>query len=160
MAGVDVRQMAAAPLPEKPAKVKTAILALLGEPVFMPGDGKTYPRQTGWGANKKPHPDGGTNETVAFVVFRPFKGLGLALEGRIYCERFTENGKAKRVYSISLPFLKPERRDGDSNRAIEATKLAIRAAYREWQSDPTTKDAIVKQAATSDKWEETDEPTQ
>jgi hypothetical protein len=158
LTGSTAAQMAAAPLARSGERKASTnpIMGLLGRPTFVQGDGKQYPRTSGWGANKKPHPDGGTNETVAFIVFRPFKGLDLPMEGRIYCERFIEGGKSKRVYSISLPFLKVERRDASGNRAVEQVKLELRDLYRAWlASDEATKD-IPASKVSSDKWEESD----
>lgn len=156
--GNTATQMAATPLTPRAERKESsnAIMRLLGRPTFVPGDGKTYPRTTGWGANKKPHPDGGTNETVAFVVFRPIKGLTLPFAGRIYCERFIENGKNKRVYSVSFPFIntKFERLSADSNAAVEGMKSEVRDLYRAWLSSDEVKSQPAK--VTSDKWEESD----
>jgi hypothetical protein len=124
----------------------------------MTGDGKTYPRTTGFGNSRKPHPDGGTNETVAWVVFTPYEGLTVTHEGRIYCEKFAENGKQKRVFSISLPFLKAERRDNAGRQAIENVKVTVRDLYRAWLASNDGKVLASKSAASSiDKWEETDD---
>ena len=115
---------------------KAALIAMLGEPVFRPGNGRKYPRTEGWGTNKKPHPDGGTNETAAYVIFKPFKGLDVELEGRIYLERFTKDGKAHKRYNISLPFLTVGRSDASGSQAVEACKGTIRERYRAMLSDP------------------------
>src|SRR5258706_352537 len=161
LAGTTAAQMAAAPLAARQERKAStnAIMRLLGAPSFIQGDGKKYKRQTGWGANKKDHPDGGTNETAAFVVFRPIKGLTLPFVGRIYCERFVENGKNKRVYSISFPFInaKFERLNADSNAAVENMKAEVRDAYREWLKTDGASTAPAVTKASDDKWEESDE---
>lgn len=138
----------------KGGKGKNPILAYLGTPQFIAGDGKQYPRQEGWGANKKPHSGGGTNETVAFVVFKPFAGLELSQEGRIYCERFVEGGKNKRRYSISLPFLKADKRDGDGRRAVEDLKGTIKAQYQKWEAEGDHKAETKASKANESQWEE------
>jgi hypothetical protein len=159
------RAAAAAPLSPKQDAPKTTgkgnpLLAVLGAPTFLAGDGRTYPRTSGWGANKKPHPDGGTNETVAFVIFKPFKGLETGLEGRIYCERYMENGKQMRSYSVSIPFFKPQRGDAAGRDAAEALKVHIRDAYRSWQGTDAAKEsaAKAKRTVSADKWVESDAP--
>lgn len=152
------RAAAAAPMPEKDRKdkkAKNAILAVLGTPSFVMGTGKQYPRETGWGKKKTPHPDGGTNETVAFVVFRPYGADGPTQEGAIYAETFQkENGvdlpKPKRRYSISLPFLKAGRTDAKARDLIEATKLEVRTAYRAWVSNPENLKAAAERKAKAD----------
>jgi hypothetical protein len=158
--------MAATPLTGKQDKMpadkpKNAILALLGNPTFEAGDGRTYPRTTGWGANKKPHPDGGTNETIAFAIWRPFKGLQRELSGRIYCERYTENGKPKRTYSVSLPFLgKAVRGDSSGNDAVEQVKIYVRDLYRQWASSDAAKASQLtnKRMVRADTWTEDETP--
>lgn len=167
------REMASVPLAsEKTTTVDTVVasggsmiaplLAVLGHPSYVMGDGKEYPRTTGFGRDRKPHPDGGTNATVAFITFMPYKGLGITHEGRIYCERFVENGRNKRVYSISLPFLKAERRDAVSRDAIEAFKIHLRDRYRSWQTDQEKAGIkpTARKAARADTWSEDDEPTE
>lgn len=165
MTGEIATAMANAPLPDgpketanKPKKEGNPILAILGSPQFAVGDGKKYPRQTGWGAQKKAHPDGGTNETVAWVIFKPFKGLDLAQEGRIYCESFVRNGATVRKYSISLPFLKADKRDASGRMAIESLKLHVRDSYRKWlKSDDSKADTNKKPASADSEWEESTE---
>lgn len=150
------RKMAANPL--QPGQQGNPILATLGRPAFMPGDGRKYDRTTGFGNNKVKNPQGGTNETIAWVVFHPFKGSDLTVEGRIYCERFVEDGKSKRVYSISLPFLKAERRDVASRELIESAKLVIREDYRAWTAKDGSKAKAAKPTS-SGQWSESDEDT-
>lgn len=153
MAGEVARQMAATPLQKdeaaKPeAKTeKNPIFALLGRPKIVAGPGTRYARTEGWGKDKKPHRDGGTNETIAFAVFTPFKGLELPLVATVYCERFTatvtEGGKTvvknRRKLNVSIPFLKPEKRDGDGNKAAALAKAEIETMFRNWEktTDPT-----------------------
>jgi hypothetical protein len=142
---------------DKPRK-GNPILAVLGSPSFLAGDGRRYPRTTGFGSSKKPHPDGGTNETAAFVVFKPFAGLDIAVEGRIYCERFAAEGKNKRIYSVSLTALKAERRDAPGRQAIEGVKIAVRDLYRAWITSDAAKSAVsTAKVVAADRWEETDE---
>jgi hypothetical protein len=158
-------QMANAPLGGKasektndaqPKRKGNPILAVLGVPTFVMGDGRTYPRTTGFGPNRKAHPDGGTNETVAFIVWKPFQGCDtITQEGRIYCEKFLQDGQKKRSFSISLPFLKSAPRDAVARQTIEQVKVALRDAYRIWSMSDAAKDAP-KKTETADKWIETD----
>ena len=143
---------------DKPAKQTKVnpILAMLGKPTFVVGDGKQYPRQVGWGNSKTLNPAGGTNETAAFVVFKPFAGLDLALEGRIYCERFAEGDKSKRVYSISLPFMKADKRDSVGRNAIEAVKGEVRDLYRTWSKSASAIAAASTSKVQPGSWSEDD----
>ena len=133
------------------------ILAVLGTPQFVLGNGKQYPRTEGFGANRKPHPGGGTNETAAFVVFTPFVGLpAVSLEGRIYLERFVENGKNVRRYNVALSCLQTGKRDAMAAQAVEAVKIEVGELYRTWiKSAPTATTPSVKSGGVD--WTETDE---
>jgi hypothetical protein len=161
VAGDIARAAAAAPLTERkaePVKAKGKFFGWLGAALFALGDGKQYPRSTGFGSNRKPHPDGGTNETIAWITFRPAPGLELELQGRVYCERFMDAGKAKRVFSISLPFLKAERKDSKSRDAIETLKADLRDQYRGWLKSADHTDAVASKPATTSAgvWSEDD----
>ena len=141
----------------KPGKVNP-ILAVLGSPKFVLGNGKQYPRTEGFGANRKPHPGGGTNETAAFVVFTPFVGLpAVSLEGRIYLERFVENGKNVRRYNVALSFIQTGRRYATAAAAVEAVKIEVRELYRAWLKVPAnaTSAPVVKSGGVD--WTEVDE---
>jgi hypothetical protein len=140
--GATAAAMAAAPLAspaqrERDSKArKNPILTALGKMGFRAGDGRKFPRQSGWGASKKDHPDGGTNETVAYVVFQPFGMLAdLPIEGRIYREQWSKDGKEHRKYSISLPFLGLKgnpRLSAETHAAINHLKLEIKSGYQDW----------------------------
>lgn len=153
------RQAAAAPVVPKSklSPIMTRLLSVLGEPKIVRGDGKTYPRQIGFGANKKTHPDGGTNETALFVVFSPFKGLDLPLEARVYCEKWNDPAinKTRVKYSISVPFLKPgSKRDADANGAVAEMKAYIKGLVQAAQRDGSI--AAIKATAvteSADTWE-------
>jgi hypothetical protein len=138
------------------SKGKGNPFGILGSPIFVQGDGKQYARQSGWGKDKGPHPDGGTNETAVFILFRPFTGTMLELQGRVYLERYQQNGKNVRKYSVSLPFLKAEKRDGEGRAAIERLKISLRDAYREWIKTAPTQAPVAVQTD-SPEWVETDD---
>ena len=159
------RTMAAGPIvkaeveSEKAPKVSKGnpLLKVLGSPTFVAGDGKQYERTTGFGSSRKPHPDGGTNETVAYIIFRPFDGLEMTMEGRIYCERFvTKEGKGKRLYSITLPMLKVERKDAKGKAAIENLKITLRNLYQTSDLAKAVSKGTVERPVASDRWEESD----
>ena len=151
-------QMATAPIVQH-SSGKHPLLTMLGEPIFIPGNGKQYPRQTGWGAQKTAHPEGGTNETAASVAFKPFKGSEITMEGTIYLERFTKEGKARKRYNISLPFLKTSKGDAAGTVLVESFKGVLRDRYREFQADPDRKAEAEKASKVNGagQWEETDE---
>ena len=162
VAGDLARAAAAAPMDRKQEKGKQAepvnpLLAVLGAPSFVDGDGREYPRTVGFGSNKKPHPDGGTNCTAAWVIFKPFKGLDTTMEARIYRETYPgSDGKTQRSFSVSIPFVKVDRKDGRGREAVEALKLHVRDSYRAWRKEhaPT---AATKAKVSSTGWIETDE---
>ena len=160
------RGMAAGPVVKADVEQKEApkvikgnpLLKILGSPTFVAGDGKRYERTTGFGSSRKPHPDGGTNETVAYIIFKPFDGLDITAEGRIYCERFVaKDGKNKRVYSITLPMLKVERKDAKGKAAVENLKITLRNLYRESAlAKAVATGAAADKPIASDRWEESD----
>src|ERR1700677_2953313 len=129
------KQMAALPIveskePKAPKEPKgNPLLKVLGSPQFVAGDGKKYPRTTGFGSSRKPHPDGGTNETLAYIIFKPFESNDVTMEGRIYAERYVENGKRITSYSITLPMLKVERRDAKGKMQVDGLKSTLRKLF-------------------------------
>ena len=152
VAGDIARQMAG-----NTGKTGNPILATLGRPTFLPGDGRTYARTTGFGSNKTPHPQGGTNETIAWVIFKPFKGSDLTLEGRVYLQRFVVDGKKKRVYDVALSFLKAERRDVASRQLLNAAKDEVRDLCRAWLASGNAKKETAIKADTAGQWTEEDD---
>lgn len=134
------------------AKAKNkGILGILGHPRVLAGDGKQYPRTTGFRADRKPHPGGGTNETAAFFVWT--LDTGVTLEGRMYCQKFTEDGKAIEEYAVSLPFLKAEPKNAAALKATDTVKVACEDLFFKWLETPEAKSikstaAITKRAGT------------
>jgi len=133
-------------------RMENPILSKIGIPKFLAGDGRQYPRQTGWGQNKTKHPDGGTNETIAFLVFTPFETSNVTLEGRIYCQRYTEAGKEIEDYSVSLPFLKADRKDTASRDMIGQVQNTIRGLFEKWQMLPEAHVNPAKTAERAGRW--------
>ncbi len=134
--GENVTNGKARPDTDKGSKRKS-LLSFLGQPTFIMGDGKRYPRQTGWGQNKKANPDGGTNETIGWVVFKPTGLDGISFEGRVYLERFqkvdgVDLPKERRIYSVSLPFVTREKRNAAATEAYESACDKVLDSYLEW----------------------------
>ena len=175
------REMAAAPLhgvhvidgkitldTDKVApKALGGILDVLGKPTFTLSGNVLKDRQQGWGKDKIAHKDGGLAGTYAYILFSPFQHCGgLALQGSIWCEQFDNvNGvktvgkdgkeKPRRTFSVSLPFLKAERRDGQGAEAIKAAKAVVEQMARSWRAsikaDPR---AALAAVVSDDKWSE------
>ena len=141
------RQMAASPIHVEPTKPEAPVerapqrivgkanpfAAVLGPASFMNGDGRQFDRTSGWGNNKVPHKDGGTQETAAWVVFKPFKGVETGLEGRIYKETYMENGVEVHDYSVTIPFIKVAKGDAAGTMHLQALKDAVWEQYTEWR---------------------------
>ena len=164
IAGDVARQMAAGPIvPQEPRPENKApkggkqnpFSAVLGAPSFVAGDGREYDAQTGFGNNRKPHPLGGKTSTIAWIAFKPFKGLDTPVEGRIYRHRYNDaNGKEQRDYTVTLSFLKIGRGDAKGREALDSLKDELMSAYVEWRKTSDIKPTVATSKRTAGSWHE------